>query len=246
MTGQNRLTVRQFVVTGLVLCLFAATLPVSTTGLEDDTPEESLRIDLQADGDATVTLVVTENISEPADREAFDELNVTAKAQQFEQRMQRIVDRMAAETGRNTTVSSAEATVETTGETGVIRLSVTWTKLAVTEDEQLVVAEPFASGFRPDRPLVLTVPEGYSITQSSVSPARTDGAVARWSSGTDLTGFSTTVTANGSTGDSVPTGLVPALALVFASGLFTRVYRTACRVRDRDFGGSPRVPGHRL
>jgi hypothetical protein len=75
------------------------------------------------------------------------------------------------------------------GSTGVVSLSVEWTGLAATTDEGLVVTEPFATSFEPDRRFVVRGPDGYELT--GVSPAadtRTDHSV-EWAAGTSLNGF---------------------------------------------------------
>jgi len=225
MTERGRYVSRSVVIAVLGLCLVTASVLGTTTAVAHASHEESVRVELQADGDATVTLVVTQPVADESERAAFDQLNATSMAERFETRMQQVAERTAAETGRTMTVSDVETTVETTDETGVVELSVTWTNLAAVEDDRLTVAEPFASGFEPDRPLVLTAPDGYTIDSATVTPVQNDGTAARWSVGTDLSGFSTVVTADASSsGDALPTGLVPGLAVLLGSGLLARVF----------------------
>ncbi|GAA0548377.1 hypothetical protein ABNG02_07010 [Halorubrum ejinorense] len=184
-----------------------------------------------ADGDATVALVLAYDLADDADEAAFEELreqpeNVTAR---FDDRMTRIAERTATQTGREMGVSDARVEVESTNGTGVVRLSVTWTNLAAVDGDRLVVSEPFESAFRPDRPFVLVAPDGYALADATVEADATTSAdeggaaSAEWDPGTDLSGFSATLAppeAGGVTDGSLPTPLAPTLALL-AVGLLT-------------------------
>jgi len=180
-------------------------------------------VELDPDGDARVTLVLTYDLADEDDEAAFDGLrdrpeNVTAR---FDDRMSGIADRTAAETDREMTVSDVRADIESGDEVGVVRLSASWTNLAAVEGDRLVVSEPFASEFRTDRAFVLVAPDGYAVSETAVPADDIEGDTAEWSSGTDLSGFSVTATASESTAtagpdtdDSVPTPFAVPLALV--------------------------------
>lgn len=187
-------------------------------------------VELDPDGDATVALVLTYELADADDETAFERLrensgNVTTR---FEERLSRIADRTAATTGREMTVSNATMDASTTDGTGVVRIAASWTGLAAVDGDRLVVSEPFAGEFRPDRPFVLVAPDGYAIADASVDPNATTPAgeagpaTAEWAAGTDLSGFSATIAptdaAEGTTDGSLPTPLAPTLALV-AAGL---------------------------
>lgn len=183
-------------------------------------------VELEPDGDATVTLALAYDRSDGDEEAAFERVrdrseNVTAR---YAERLSRIADRTSTATGREMAVSRAEMNVSATGDVGVIRLSASWTNLAAVDGDRLLVSEPFASEFRPDRPFVLVAPEGYAIGDTSVDPdattpvAETTPATAEWTAGTDLSGFSATLAPSDATGSvtdgSLPTPLVPTLALV--------------------------------
>ncbi|RLM76347.1 hypothetical protein [Halorubrum sp. Atlit-26R] len=195
----------------------------------------SFVVALDADGDATVSLVLTYDLTD--DEAAFEELrerpeNVTAR---FGDRMTRIAERTGAETEREMSVSDARADFESTNGTGVVRLSATWTNLAAVDGDRLVVSEPFESAFRPDRPFVLVAPDGYALADTTVeadatAPAtETGAATAEWAAGTDLSGFSATLAPaeGGVTGGSLPTPLAPTLALLVAGLLGYAGWRRA-------------------
>lgn len=115
-------------------------------------------------------------------------------------------------------VTDASGTVQTTDGVGVVRLSVRWQGLAAVEGERLVVDEPFASDFQPDRPLVIVAPDSYTVSETSVPPTENEGAVARWTAGSDLSGFETTFSPSESRA-TAPTPLVSMLALLALVGL---------------------------
>ena len=193
---------------------------------------------LESDGDATVTLVLTYDLADADDEAAFEDLrerpeNVTGL---FGDRMTRIAERTAAQTGREMAVSDVRAKIESGNGTGVVRMSAAWTNLAAVDGDRLAVSEPFASEFRPDRPFVIVAPDGYALADATVeadsttAPDGSNAATAEWAAGTDLSGFSTVFApsdAAGVTDDSVPTPLVPTLAFLAAGLLGYAVWRRA-------------------
>jgi len=210
----------------------AAASSAATTA--ENPTEPAFVVDLQPDGDATVTLVVVYDLADDSDQQAFNALrdDPSEITSEFEQRLSQIAARTATETGREMSVSGVEAGFETVDERGVIRVSAQWQQLADVSGDQLTLSEPFASEFQPDRLFVVNSPEGYELTETSHAPAEgTDGS-AQWSSAATLSGFSTTFTADGSasTDESLPTPLATLLAL----GLLTAVgYAGRQRLRQR-------------
>ncbi|MFC7186783.1 DUF7345 domain-containing protein [Halorubrum yunnanense] len=212
---------------------------VDGPGAEAATEEGSaFVVALESDGDATVTLVLAYDLDDADDRAAFADLrerpeNITGP---FGDRMTRIAERTAAQTGREMTVSDVRAEIESGDGTGVVRLSAAWTSLAAVDGDRLVVSEPFASEFRPDRPFVLVAPDGYALADATVpadattSPDGNDAATAEWTAGTDLSEFSAAFApsdAAGATDDSAPTPLAPTLALLVAGLLGYAGWRRA-------------------
>lgn len=179
-------------------------------------------IAVDADGDATVTLRLTYDLTDADEEAAFERIdddtaNATAR---FHERLSAVAVRTADATGREMRVSDSGASVSTTDGVGTIQLTASWTNLAAVDGERLTVAEPFASEFRPDRAFVLLAPDGYALANASVPAAATTDAGAVWESGADLTGFSATLAPDdGSTDDSLPTPLAPTLALIAVGAL---------------------------
>lgn len=194
---------------GLAVCVGPATA--------QEEPTEAFVVDLEESGDATVTLVVTYDLASDDERAAFDGFreNTSDHADRYGDRLTRIADRTAAETGREMRVTEARATVETVDDVGVVRLSVDWAGLAAVTDDRLVLDEPFESGFDPDRSLVVIGPDGYTVSETTVAPSTTNGDVAQFSAETDLSGFEVTLVPDGGETDATaPTPLVAVLALL--------------------------------
>lgn len=179
------------------------------------------------EGNAAVALVLTYDLADDADKAAFEELRQNSEnvTDRFGDRLSRISDRTATETGREMRVSNVQADITSSDGTGVVRLSATWTNLAAVDGNRLVVSEPFASAFQLDRPFVIVAPDGYTVADATVeadatTPANgTTTASAVWDAGTDLSGFSATLApaeTDGVTNGSLPTPLVPMLAILVA------------------------------
>lgn len=152
-------------------------------------------VSLYANGTARVAVVETFDLSTDGERAAFERLerNETAQAatrERFADRVASVAARTAERTGRAMTVEAPRMTFRRTGDgTGVVTLSVRWTDLAATDGDRLVLAEPFASGFAPDRAFVIELPDGYAAAEVSPAPNATGDGVVRYDPGTDLEGF---------------------------------------------------------
>lgn len=188
----NRVRYGLVALTVTLLVAAAGATPAAANG--DASPE--LLVELQADGDADVTLTMTFDLDSDDERDAFRSLENDEQAradarQRFGDRMAAVAASAANETGREMSVTDATIVVSTSddGHVGVVSLGVTWRNLAATGDGRLVVTEPFASGYQPDRPFTVRGPDGYELAE--VTPAA-DGEgpnAATWESGADLSGF---------------------------------------------------------
>lgn len=203
--------------------LVTAGLGIGVAGAAaQDAPEEAFVVELEESGDATATLIVTYDLDDDDESTTFEQLQERELAAQYEDRLRQIANRTAAETGREMRVTEPRATVETVDDVGVVRLSVRWEGLAAVDGDRLIVDEPFASGFKPDRPLVLVAPDGYAVGETTVPPTDTADGVARWPAGESLSGFQATFGPGDGSGDSglsTPTPLVPTLGLLTAAAL---------------------------
>ena len=205
----------------------------STKSLENPT-EPAFVVDLEPDGDAIVTLVVTYDLADDSDQQAFEALrdDPSEITGEFEQRLSRIAAQTATDTGREMSVSGVDATFETVNERGVVRVSAQWNQLAEVSGDQLILSEPFTSEFQPDRLFVVSSPDGYGLTETSHAPAEQDSGTAQWNSGTSLSGFSTTFTADEPT--NTDESLLTPLLVLLALGLLIAVgYAGRQRLRQR-------------
>lgn len=189
-TTHTRLAVALVAVT-VVLSVVAPAAAGAPTA-EETTP--SLVVDLHEDGSATVTLVQTYDLETDDEKAAFESLQDDQQAREeaktrFEDRMSSVAADASQATGRQMSVSDPSIDLRTVDGVGVVELSVTWSNLAAERDGRLVVSEPFASGFEPDRQFTVIGPDGYQLDGATPSPDQAGDASATWSAGTDLAGF---------------------------------------------------------
>ncbi len=238
--------VRQTLLTSVVLAAVLVGAAVAPAGAAQtgDAPEESLTVDLAADGDAAVTVVSTFDLDEESEQAAFDELrsNETARdaytARQTA-RWRSLANDTSERTGREMAVTNSSLSLARTNATGVATFSVTWEGLAAAEDGMLTFGEPFASTESLDRKLVVVVPERYQVTSVSPGPANSSDGRLVYAADADLDGLSvvatsttaptgtpapsptsTTGATGGTTGGSGPGfGVVGALAALAVAGL---------------------------
>jgi PGF-CTERM protein len=214
--------------TGLALAVVlvgAAVTPAAAT--QETSP--SLTVELQADGDADVTVVSTFDLDSDDEQAAFDELrnNETAReayTARFEDRWRTVAANTADETGREMTVSDASLELTRDGSTGVATFTVTWTDLAAVEGDTLTLSAPFDDEFTPDRRFVVVLPDGYELTSST--PDRSADGRLVYEAGTDFDGFTVVAEASDSTtatGGSGPGfGVAAAILGLLAAALLVR------------------------
>lgn len=220
--GGNRL--RRGVAVGVAVLVLSSGLLVGAASAQSQ-PAEAFVVDVRADGSATVTLQQTFDLTTDSERAAFRELrdNETRAAQlrgSFADRLRGVTRTTASETGRSMSVEEPSVSVRSTAETGTVALSVTWTGLAATEGARLVLAEPFANGFEPDRQFVVRAPEGYELQTAAPEPDETSDRQATWSANRSLDGFEVVTqpadeatTAGSGPGFGVVVSLVAVLAI---------------------------------
>ncbi|MWV38567.1 hypothetical protein [Natrialba sp. INN-245] len=197
--------------------------PVSGAGAVTDAPttddDPKLHVDLSEDGDATVSLVTVSDFADEDERDAFETLEADEDAQtelldRFADRMQETAERSIDDVDREMTVTADAVDVRTGDDRGVVVLSVHWQNLGAVDGSNLVVTEPFASGYEADRPVVVTAPADSTVETVTPEPTDRSDRQVTWASGTDFDGFEATialpsdgaVSADDTTGgdDSVP------------------------------------------
>lgn len=196
MSARKRTSVRSLVVAVAAIVLVSAIAPAAGAGGTVEPDEPALVIELDADGDATVTLVSVYDLEDDDERAAFEDLRTDDDTRQeladrFADRMAGIAENAAAASDREMTVSGGTTDVRVENDRGIVTVSVEWSNLAAVEDDSLIVTEPFASGYEADRQLIIAGPDGATLETSSPAPDEVAGATATWTAGTELAGFET-------------------------------------------------------
>lgn len=183
-----------------------------------DSVEPAVIADIQETGTVDVTVVYTYDLETTAEQEAFDQLKTddalaTDMESRFSDRMTQVANATATRTGRDISVAAVDLTFDSTESTGVVKLTATMTNLASVTDGEIALSQPFSADFRTDRPVIVTAPDGYEITESSPAPDEQDTATVRWSSDRSLDGF-TVVAAETQTQSDTTTGSAPGMGIV--------------------------------
>lgn len=153
----------------------------SVTGTSSET---TLAIQLRADGAAEWNVSVRYELTDDADRAAFEEY--AAAFEDGEEAIEPGVDtftdlleRADAETDRGMSIESVERTSQIDEGVGTLRLEFVWTEFLTDEGDRLVLDDVFyldeddnqrwLTTLRADQELVIHAPEEYSIVRSTVS-----------------------------------------------------------------------------
>lgn len=171
-----------------------------------DATEPAFVVDLDAEGDATVTLRLTYDLTDDDEQAAFEDLQTDEEArtdyrERYVARLADVAENAETETGREMAVADGAIEFSTTDDTGIVALSVDWTGLAAASDGEVTVTEPFASGFEPAQQFVVVAPDGYEHSSAAVEPTTTADGAAVWAAGTDLSGFELAFAAASTTAD---------------------------------------------
>ena len=140
----------------------------------------TMRVDLEADGDAHWTVSAHFSLADANETEAFDRLadehvGGTAEVLVVDP-YEHAVDLAAAATDRPMVLDNVSRAAERTGNRGALRLSFDWTNFSRVEanGSRLVLGDVFRSpsgtwlpGLNEGQVLVVAFPEGYSVRSSS-------------------------------------------------------------------------------
>jgi hypothetical protein len=181
-TGHDSVRVRQIVAYAAVLIALGAVLSVGVAGAQADagTQEpaaDAVVVELDETGDAVVTVKISFDRTvddERSDFEAFVESEEKQQAQldQYESRLSDIAAEVAAQTGREMSVTnpSIETRMRNDGDLGLVVLTATWEGLAASDGSQLVLGPPFDSGFNTDQTVVVRPPAQHQVVSSTPTP----------------------------------------------------------------------------
>ena len=207
--------------------LFAGIGPAAAQSQQDS---PALVVDVADSGDVDLTIVMTYDLANESDREAFETLQTDEAAladleSRFANRMDGIATATSTRVDRDVVASDETVELETSDDTGIVRLSVTMANLAAVEDDRIVLTEPFASGFATDRPVVVHAPAGYEVADVRPTPTdQTDGTLT-WESNTAFDGFELVLeSTDGVSGFQTP-GFGLSVALASLAGAALLVWR---------------------
>lgn len=203
--------------------LFAGVGPVAAQSQENS---PALVVDVADTGNVDLTIVMAYDLANESDREAFEILQTDEEAladleSRFADRMDGIATATSTRVDRDVVATEERVELETSDDTGIVRLSVTMENLAAVQNDTIVLTEPFASGFATDRPVVVHAPAGYDVADASPTPTdQTDGTLT-WESNTAFDGFELVLeSADRATGIQTPGfGLSVALASLAGAAL---------------------------
>lgn len=193
--------------------------PLPDTDADD---EDTLVVELEPDGDATISLNLVYDLESDEQQAAFESLHeddvaMTELADRFHDRMESVAAAVDGEDEQ--TVTDAANDVVVGEELGIVSIAVTWDSLASVDDETLIVTEPFASGFQTDTQFVLAGPEDSSIDTVEPEADTTGEENARWNAGSDLDGFEATLTVAGEDADTFGPGFGVTAAVLGLLGI---------------------------
>jgi PGF-CTERM protein len=222
-------------VLGVALCIALISSMIAAPTAAQST-EERFLVELNATGDADVSVTLARDLDGEDETAAFDVLreNETARAQlteRFENRMASVAADASAATDREMNTSDASIQFRETESVGLITLSIRWSNLAAVDGDQLRVTEPFASGFESEQPFVVSAPDGHVISSTEPTPSSEVDTSATWAAGTSLEGFEVAIEASNeatstddapdesTTDDSPGFGVVVAVLALLAAAL---------------------------
>lgn len=188
-----------------VLMSLGATLAMTASAesqAEEPTVEtvtNAVVVDLSGDGDAVVETTVPFDLSDGEEQTRFEAFVGNEQQQQTQRaaygsRLRNIATDLEAQTGREMRVTDVEITTRTDDgqNLGVIVLSATWEGLASAEDSQLVLQQPFDSGFDTNRTVVVRPPSEHEVVTATPTPTEAATGLV-WGDEESLDGFQVVV-----------------------------------------------------
>lgn len=218
------------VAVALVIAMLAVSLFAGIGAAQEPEPVDGrFLVELEADGDAQISLETEYNLSNDAERDAFESLHDDEAAQreaaeQVQQDTEYVNNVADEETDRDMVVGEVNVETNVDGDVGTVAYQFTWGNLAATEDGQLVLAEPFSLYDELDRKLVVVVPEEYEITAATPEPDEQNATSASWEGFTSFSdpegGFEVVAESDeASSGDGAGFGPVVAVGALVAAAL---------------------------
>lgn len=195
----------------IALCGVGLALAGSAAGTHEQPDRTVFAVLLEADGDAEVVSVTSYDLGDDEEREAYESLRDDGTEQAdrrdaFVAEIEEQAARSAEATGREMRVHGAEVRTyedetEEGDEYGRFEIRVRWDGLAAVDGESVVVTEPFAGGYEPDRRIAVHGPDGYVRDAVRPEPEFAGRDSGMWNpEAVDLEGFEARFVAEGQVG----------------------------------------------
>lgn len=194
-THRRRLTLAALVVATLLLIPTGGTAAgPDTTAARESGTAPAFVAGMEANGTVEVTVRYTFDLSDGTRADAFRELQDNESAQgafltTFRNRMALVANDTAEATGRDVTAGEADIAFRTAESTGVVELSVPVENLAAVAGDRVVLSEPFASNFDPEREFRVVLPDGHEVVSATPEPTSAGGGELVYAAGAGLDGF---------------------------------------------------------
>ena len=169
------------VIVVLLATMAVAPSPAPAQEVANDTT--TIAFDLQANGDARVSITLRLGLQDDAERAAFDDL-ATEHASGGESPLvvdsfERAASLAGQEAGRQMEVQDVSKTADRSSDTGELVLSFTWTNFTRVSNGQLLLGDVFQRpggtwlpGIEPGQELRISFPDRYSTQDISIPGAR--------------------------------------------------------------------------
>ncbi|AGN00320.1 hypothetical protein L593_01845 [Salinarchaeum sp. Harcht-Bsk1] len=205
---------------------------------------ETITITIQNDGDARFVLSKTFPAGTESERAAFERLAQDFQSGQYGRlgygTFESIVDDVAAETGREMTLTDAGPATTVDGDVGRLEYRFTWTNFAQVNSDNVTVGDAFRTGEGlwldglgdGDR-LVIEAPDGYTVAESPSGPEIVDDSLIWRGPATFGPGDLEATFEESQGGSAFPmTALLAVLGIVLAGLLAVVGWRIADRQSD--------------
>lgn len=172
------------------LILMSVLSPIHVVGQENYQSNEqdtSLNVEIESNGNVEFDYLISFSTDNESDEEVFNEIKndgdlLEEYRKQHEQGLQVTAENINNQVERNVSVSNVEIdTVEDgNGDKNYIVLRSEWENLAYTENQNIVLEEPFNSNFEFNGKVSVTGPDGMEVKSEGIEPDRNNENYLMW------------------------------------------------------------------
>lgn len=171
--------------------------PVGQAGIDADST--TLAAAVGPDGSADWRVTYRFELDGQNATDAFESLRQDIEANRsryvatFRERIEATAASAENATGREMAVGNFSVEAETRAQPdttfGVVTYRFEWAGFAAVDGDRVVLSEPFASNFQPDREFRVVLPNGDELVSATPEPADTGGGEVAYATGASLDGF---------------------------------------------------------